>query len=456
MACTTINAKILLRRDDSANWAAANPVLGLGEPGFEVDTDRLKIGDGTTAWNDLPYIGIGDNNLIFTDIGSNTRQLTEYKENDITYTVRSANLSGNMFNIVLASFTPTLSAAGNPSSTLNWDIPSAGFTVTVVNPDDFPSQYISGVASSVAQGGSVFSALGDFTAGAKSAVPAGGVDWTQAFATNGTGVIRSSSTTIAGGNSSAILSFYVTPNGSTIYGTTVLLTITWRTPTLNISAANLSGKTFLDLYNSTTYSLAVTNVTNSGNYVHAVTASGGTVNNATGNGTFTFTTPIHKDNTGVTRTVSTTTTFTRPVDVTGTSYSVPVSDGPSGFTTTFTYPSFWIFKAPSLAPTQPEIVAGNAFNTPSVTVLANQTKVFSALVNNPSANPQIFWFGIRTSASQPTSFQAGASISLLVPVTPTTDSVALYPSSIPSGYVNEAYSLYGITLQPGNTYISIS
>ena len=28
-----------------------------GEPGFEVDTYRLKIGDGKTAWNDLPYIG---------------------------------------------------------------------------------------------------------------------------------------------------------------------------------------------------------------------------------------------------------------------------------------------------------------------------------------------------------------------------------------------------------------
>ena len=28
-----------------------------GEPGFEKDTNRLKIGDGTNAWNDLAYIG---------------------------------------------------------------------------------------------------------------------------------------------------------------------------------------------------------------------------------------------------------------------------------------------------------------------------------------------------------------------------------------------------------------
>lgn len=47
---------IQLRRDTSANWGLANPVLLNGEPGFETDTNKLKIGDGTSAWNALPYI----------------------------------------------------------------------------------------------------------------------------------------------------------------------------------------------------------------------------------------------------------------------------------------------------------------------------------------------------------------------------------------------------------------
>lgn len=34
-----------------------NPILLKGEPGFEWDTLKLKIGDGTTRYNDLPYIG---------------------------------------------------------------------------------------------------------------------------------------------------------------------------------------------------------------------------------------------------------------------------------------------------------------------------------------------------------------------------------------------------------------
>ncbi len=38
-------------------WKASNPILMKGEPGFESDTEKLKIGDGETRWNNLPYIG---------------------------------------------------------------------------------------------------------------------------------------------------------------------------------------------------------------------------------------------------------------------------------------------------------------------------------------------------------------------------------------------------------------
>ena len=38
-----------------SQWTAQNPVLMAGEPGFESETENLKIGDGRTAWNTLPY-----------------------------------------------------------------------------------------------------------------------------------------------------------------------------------------------------------------------------------------------------------------------------------------------------------------------------------------------------------------------------------------------------------------
>lgn len=52
--------QIQLRRDTAANWASVNPVLASGEPAFETDTGKFKIGDGTTAYNSLDYIGAGD------------------------------------------------------------------------------------------------------------------------------------------------------------------------------------------------------------------------------------------------------------------------------------------------------------------------------------------------------------------------------------------------------------
>lgn len=47
--------QIQLRRGTASAWTAANTVLAAGEIGIETDTKKFKIGDGTTAWNSLPY-----------------------------------------------------------------------------------------------------------------------------------------------------------------------------------------------------------------------------------------------------------------------------------------------------------------------------------------------------------------------------------------------------------------
>lgn len=44
------------KRGTAARWAELNPILEQGEPGFVYDNNLLKIGDGVTRWNDLPYI----------------------------------------------------------------------------------------------------------------------------------------------------------------------------------------------------------------------------------------------------------------------------------------------------------------------------------------------------------------------------------------------------------------
>lgn len=52
---TTINRRMYQRRDVAVDWVESNPILGPGEIGLESDTSKLKVGDGFTHWNALPY-----------------------------------------------------------------------------------------------------------------------------------------------------------------------------------------------------------------------------------------------------------------------------------------------------------------------------------------------------------------------------------------------------------------
>ena len=53
--------RIQLRKDHPSVWDSADPTLAAGEFGFAWDSadsasfGRLKIGDGSTSWTNLPY-----------------------------------------------------------------------------------------------------------------------------------------------------------------------------------------------------------------------------------------------------------------------------------------------------------------------------------------------------------------------------------------------------------------
>lgn len=47
---------ITLRKGTASRWSTVNPILANGEPGFVYDNNKIKIGDGVTPWNSLPYI----------------------------------------------------------------------------------------------------------------------------------------------------------------------------------------------------------------------------------------------------------------------------------------------------------------------------------------------------------------------------------------------------------------
>jgi len=63
--------QIQLRRGTASAWSTVNPILVEGEVGLESDTNKMKVGDGTTAWNSLSYAPIGTitSNMVTTALG---------------------------------------------------------------------------------------------------------------------------------------------------------------------------------------------------------------------------------------------------------------------------------------------------------------------------------------------------------------------------------------------------
>lgn len=49
-------ARIQLRRGTASQWTTINPVLANGEAGYETDTRKIKVGNGTSTWSQLQYM----------------------------------------------------------------------------------------------------------------------------------------------------------------------------------------------------------------------------------------------------------------------------------------------------------------------------------------------------------------------------------------------------------------
>ena len=99
MTATTIRVQMAQRKDTAAGWTAANPILLLGEIGYETDTKKFKIGDGTTNWNSLDYLPIPD--------GSGDLTITGNLEIGSTGTLTFEGSTADGFETTLAVTDPT-------------------------------------------------------------------------------------------------------------------------------------------------------------------------------------------------------------------------------------------------------------------------------------------------------------------------------------------------------------
>lgn len=99
--------KIQIRRGTSTQWTTSNPTLAAGEVGYESNTQKIKIGDGTTAWTSLSYFP--DSSVIkFTPVGSLS---------STTVAAALAELDGDIATLT-ASVTAKQDSAFTPSGSI--------------------------------------------------------------------------------------------------------------------------------------------------------------------------------------------------------------------------------------------------------------------------------------------------------------------------------------------------
>lgn len=139
MAQKTINARFKNKRDTAENWTKNNPVLLDGEFGVESNSsgDKLKVGDGTSHWNDLPY-SCDVNGLV---IPRPQYKIIAYKYTDIgsigtVYTLTKTHITPTnpviaagdyvQFRTDKASYTAYVSAVNNGENTVTATIRFAG------------------------------------------------------------------------------------------------------------------------------------------------------------------------------------------------------------------------------------------------------------------------------------------------------------------------------------------
>jgi len=145
------------RRGTSSEWTSTNdgdgPILNAGEIGYETNTGKFKIGDGSSYWADLNYF------LDAVDLGGNITDYVPLTQKSAASGVAALDVDKNLVvpgaSIIVEgatdnSFETTLTVT-NPTADQTITFPDATGTVQlrVSNVDDTEIGYLNGVTSAI-------------------------------------------------------------------------------------------------------------------------------------------------------------------------------------------------------------------------------------------------------------------------------------------------------------------
>jgi hypothetical protein len=156
--------KIQIRRDTSENWNSLNPTLSLGELGYETNTGKFKIGNGSSAWTALDYfLDSSDISIYLTQSSASTIYATKAELANVDLVsasvavvaaiVDSAPSNLNTLNELAAainddpSFSTTITTA--LANKLDASTASSTYQTIVANVSNTEIGYLDGVTSGI-------------------------------------------------------------------------------------------------------------------------------------------------------------------------------------------------------------------------------------------------------------------------------------------------------------------
>ena len=112
--------QIQVRRGTASQWTSTNPVLASGEWGYETDTGKVKIGNGSTAWTSLGYTGATSGTVTSVTAGTGLSGGTITSTGTIAIDSTVATLTGSQTLTNKTLTTPVITQGqSTPSFTTN-------------------------------------------------------------------------------------------------------------------------------------------------------------------------------------------------------------------------------------------------------------------------------------------------------------------------------------------------
>lgn len=230
-----------LRHDTAANWRTKNPILAAGEAGVETDTFKLKLGDGSTTWNNVPYANDVDLSAYLKSTDAANTYATKEELNDAV-TGGQVDLSGYLTKTEASSTYLGKTAAAASANKLNTNAGSVTQPVYFANGVPVKTTYTLGAS-----------------------VPSGAkfTDTTYSAATTSTAGLMSASDKSKLDGIATGANAYTLPNAtsSTLGGVKVGTNISVSSGTISVANGSTSAKGVVQLSsatNSTSTSLAAT------------------------------------------------------------------------------------------------------------------------------------------------------------------------------------------------------